>query len=305
MDLAKKAQYFTLDVISTVGLGQAFGMLANDTDLFDFIKSTEEGLRIATAALALGVSFLTQLPWIGPLIAPSARDSNGFGKMMATCYRYVNERASKPTDAKSDMLASFIRNGISGDELRSEALEQVIAGSDTTAAAIRGSLLHIMTNPRVYIKLQREIDDAVELGNAPQIGTGIVSNTQAKQLPYLQAVIREALRVWPPVLNIFSRDVPAEGDTVAVNGENVFLPGGTSIGYSGLAIHHDKAVYGEDVKAFRPERWFEQDPAKLAAMLKSNDLIFGYGKFQCLGRPVALFEINKIIFEVSGTSDID
>jgi cytochrome P450 len=197
------------------------------------------------------------------------------------------------------MLASFIRHGLTGEELRSEALEQVIAGSDTTAAAIRGALLYLMTNPRVYLKLRNEIDEAVASGNAPSSDDEIVSYSQTKQLPYLQAVVREAVRVWPPVVSIFPRDVPSGGDVVTVDGKSVFLPEGTSIGYSGLAMQRNKAIYGEDVKSFRPERWFEEDCAKLTIMTKTNDLIFGHGKWQCLGKPVAMLEINKVIFEVS------
>lgn len=299
MDLAKKVQFFTLDVISTIGLGKCFGMLDNDTDVSDYATSSEKGLYSSGVAIGLGFGLVAQLPWIGKFIAPSPKDSNGFGKMMATCFRYVDERAARPIDAQSDMLASFMRHGLTHDELRSEALEQIFAGSDNTATSIRGSLLYIMTNPRVYRKLQLEIDEAVHTGIFSENNSKIVSYAQAKQLPYLQAVIREGIRIFPPAVNTFPRDVPPEGDTVTVNGKPVFLPGGTCIGYSGQAMHHDKAVYGEDAKTFRPERWFEKDPEKLAAMIKTNDLVFGYGNWQCLGKPVAYIEINKIIFEVS------
>jgi len=303
MDLAKKVQFFTLDVISTVGLGKPFGMLQSDRDVDDYLQSSEEGLAIGNTALALGFSFLTQAPFIGKFVAPSPKDNTGFGKMMAACFRLVDERAASAADNKrSDMLASFMRHGLAGDELRSEALEQIIAGSDTTAGAIRGALLHIMTNPRVYHALQREIDDAVRSGRAPATGTGqLITAAQAKQLPYLQAVTAEALRVWPPVANIFPRDIPAQGDTVVVDGEEVFLPGGACIGYSAYAMHHSEEVHGKDAHAFRPERWLEAqaDPARLAAMHRTNDLIFGHGKFQCLGKPVAQLEIGKTVFEVS------
>lgn len=298
MDLGQKVQFFTLDVISAVGLGKTFGMLRSDSDVDDYLKSSDEGLFVANAALAMGFSWLAQAPLIGRFIAPSPKDNNGFGRMMAACFRYVDERAANPTDKRSDMLASFIRHGISGDELRSEALEQILAGSDTTAGAIRGTLLHVMTNPRVYAKLQREVDGAVRGGGAPGAGEGLISTAQVKQLPYLQAVVREGLRVWPPVANIFSRDVPPGGDTVVVDGEDVFLPGGVCVGYSAYAMHHSEAVYGADAKAFRPERWFESDPGKRAAMVRTNDLIFGHGKFQCLGKPVAQIEIGKAVFEV-------
>ena len=62
-------------------------------------------------------------------------------------------------------------------------------------------------------------------------------------------------------------------------------------------MHRDKALYGDDAQSFRPERWFEKDAEKLAAMTRTNDLIFGDGKWQCLGKPVAMMELPKIIFE--------
>ncbi|GKT51749.1 cytochrome P450 monooxygenase lolP1 [Colletotrichum spaethianum] len=304
MDLAKKVQYFTLDVISAVGLGKTFGMLSSDNDVDDYLKSTEEGLSAIAWAVALGISWMAQAPIIGKFIAPSPTDNNGFGKMMATCFRYVDERTGRDTDERLDMLASYIKHGLSGDELRSEALEQVIAGSDTTAAAIRGTFLQIMTNKRVYTKLQQEIDEAVRNGVAPQAGEGLIAVAQAKRLPYLQAVIRESLRVRPPVVNYFSRDTPPEGDTVEVNGKNVFLPGGVCVGYSAYAMHRDEKVYGKDAQAFRPERWFDPDVENLASMVRTNELGFGYGRFTCLGKPVAQMEISKIIFEVRDSSPL-
>lgn len=302
VDLAKKSQYFTLDVISSVGLGKAFGMLKSDQDVDNYLSALKEGLCIGNNALAMGISWITQAPLIGKYVAASPKDKNGFGKMMSASFRTVDARAASTTDKRSDMLASFIRHGISGEELRSEALEQILAGSDTTSGAITGTLMHIMTNPRVYHELQREIDNAVNNGLAPT--DSIIASAQAKKLPYLQAVIREALRVWPPVANIFSRDVPPEGDTVTVDGESVNLPGGACIGYSAYSMHHSKKIYGSDSKVFRPERWFESDPAKLALMIRTNELIFGHGKYRCLGKPVADIEIGKLIFEIFRNFDL-
>ncbi|KAL2817624.1 cytochrome P450 [Aspergillus granulosus] len=304
MDLAEKVQYFTLDVISSVGFGKTFGMLQSDRDVDDYIKSVADGLAIGNTALAMGFSWIAQAPFIGKFIAPSPKKPNGFGRMMAACFRAVDERAATPSDKRSDMLASFMRHGLSGDELRSEALEQIIAGSDTTAGAIRGTLLHLMTNPRVYRKLQREVDDAVRLGQAPRNQEGLISAAQARHLPYLQAVIREAMRIWPPVTNIFPRDVPAGGDTVTVDGESIYLPGGVCIGYSAYAMHQNEKIYGKDADAFRPERWLEADAEELAVMIRTNELNFGYGKFQCLGKPVAQIGIGKTIFEVLRNFDL-
>ncbi len=296
--MARKVQFFTLDVISKIGLGTAFGMLQADTDVDDYLQSSEEGLFNGHTALALGVSWLAHLPWLGRFISPSPDDGSGFGKMMAACFRLVDARAARPADERSDMLASFMRHGLAGDELRTEALEQIIAGSDTTATAIRAALLHIMTNPRVCRKLQDEVDDAVRDERAPRRADGIITAAQARQLHYLQAVIREALRFSPPVANIFSRDVPPGGDTVRIHDQDIFLPGGTCIGYSAYAMHRDQDMYGPDPDAFRPERWLESDEDKLRSMVFANELVFGHGKFRCLGQKVAHMEISKFLFEV-------
>lgn len=96
MELAKKIQYFTLDVISSVGLGTAFGMLTSDRDVSDFIRSTEEGLYTASVFMALGLSWLTQVPWLGKFLAPSPKDPSGFGKMIATCFRKSPSPATDP-----------------------------------------------------------------------------------------------------------------------------------------------------------------------------------------------------------------
>lgn len=42
-------------------------------------------------------------------------------------------------------------------------------------------------------------------------------------------------------------------------------------------MHHSREIFGDDAKAFRPERWFEEDKEKLARMVKTSDLIFSHG----------------------------
>ncbi|KNG80951.1 cytochrome P450 monooxygenase [Aspergillus nomiae NRRL 13137] len=295
MDLAKKVQYLTLDVISTVGLGNSFGMLKADQDAHGYIKSGEEGLWMSNFLMGTGLHWIMQIEWVGKLLGPSTNDSTGFGKMMATTGQMVAKRLQSSTDARSDMLASFIRHGLIGNELWMEAFEQVLAGSDTTASGIRGILLCLLSNPRVYKKLQAEIDDAVRDDKAPS--SDIMPDAQLRRLTYLQAVIREGLRVFVPVVNIFPRDVPSEGDEVILDGESVKIPGGTWIGYSALGMHLNKATYGDDAEVFRPERWLIEDKDHLANMTRVNDLIFGYGRWKCLGHTVALIEISKTIFE--------
>ncbi|KAJ4355238.1 hypothetical protein N0V95_003133 [Ascochyta clinopodiicola] len=303
MDLAQKIPFFTLDVISHIGLGTPFGNLKANKDVNDYLRSSEEGLKIGNTAFAMGIAWMRETPIIGPAISPSEKDLTGYGRMMAEARKIVDARKSKSTEDKSDMLASFIRNGISGDDLFQEAFEQILAGSDTTAAAIRIILLYITTHPRVYAKLQAEIDDAVKSGLAPA-SPAIIPDTAARKLPYLAAVVREGMRVHPPVVNLFSRITPAGGDAVTVQGKEYFIPGGTMIGYSAWSMHRtNTSLYGADASVFRPERWFvdESNPSekdRLKEMLRTNDMIFGYGRWVCLGRNIALVEVHKCVFEL-------
>lgn len=91
MDMATKIQYLTLDVISNVGLGEAFGDLKADEDINDYLKSCEIGLRIGNTAFALGTSWLREVPILGKRIGPSESDARGYGRMMA----YVEYHHSK------------------------------------------------------------------------------------------------------------------------------------------------------------------------------------------------------------------
>ncbi|KAF4506647.1 hypothetical protein G6O67_006711 [Ophiocordyceps sinensis] len=273
MDLARKLQYFLLDSISAVTLGEALGSLQGDGDTHGYIKSTEDGLVMGTTALALGFSWMCQVPLFGRLLTASPKDEAGFGRFMAACFASVDERLANPTDERSDALASFIRNGVTGDDARSEALIFMTVGAINPLAAMSGILLHVISNARVYALLQREIDDAARHGKAPSAGKGLITSAQAKQLPYLQATIREGMRFWPPVVGLFPRRVPRGGDTVVVDGKPVFLPGGVCVGRSVSAMYRRKDIYGNDADSFRPERWFEPDAGKLADMLLRN---FGF-----------------------------
>jgi hypothetical protein len=90
--------------------------------------------------------------------------------------------------------------------------EQILAGSDTTAAAIRVILLYVMSHPRVYAKLQAEIDEAVRNRTAPA-SPGVISDAEVRRLPYLGAVVREGMRV----SLIFPQGVQIFGNSCANN----------------------------------------------------------------------------------------
>lgn len=209
----------------------------------------------------------------------------------------VSERLASTGGERKDMLSSFLQHGLTREEAEGEALVNIIAGSDTTATSIRTTMLYLMSSPQVYRKLAHEVRTAAAEG---RLSTPI-TDEEARSLPYLQAVIKEGLRVFPPVAGLMPTVVPPGGDVI----HGVPVPEGTEIGWSSFGVQHNKGVYGVDADTFRPERWLEiKDQERLRAMTSTWELVFKYGKWQCLGRSVALMELNKMFVEVSGVPAI-
>ncbi|KAL9087667.1 MAG: hypothetical protein Q9165_006591 [Trypethelium subeluteriae] len=298
MDLSRKAQYFTLDVITDIAYGQPLGDLVDDDDVYKYIQSTEEMLEVIIILGAMPIlNDILKVQWIAELVFPSEKDQTGVGRLIAISKQLVSERFGPKAVQRRDMLGSFIEHGVPEASLVSESLLQILAGSDTSATVIRATMLYLLTNPSVYHRLQAEIDDAANEG---RISRPVVTDAEARALPYLQAVIKEGLRIYPAVTGALTKVVPLEGDTVTLSATNetVFLPGGTEIGYNAWGVHRSRAVFGADADVFRPERWLIGEGPELARMLRSLELVWGYGKYQCLGRQVAMIELNKVFVEL-------
>lgn len=290
MDITLQTQYFTLDVITSLAYGKAFGYLERNEDIYDYIKLAEQ--FISTAAPLVGVAPIHKFLYRSGLIfkiAPSPEDPKGFGRLMAKAKTAVGERFETDGKERQDMIGAFVKNGIPQKQIEAELLLQIIAGSDTTASAIRSTLLRLLTSPRVLTKLRAEVDAAVADGKV----SSPIQQKESKQLSYLQAVVKEGLRITPPFLGQVSKEVPAGGDTF--NG--IFLPGGTRIGHNVYALTRHP-VFGADSDTFRPERWLEADLETRNEMEKTVDLVFGYGRWSCMGKNVAYLEMDKVYFEV-------
>lgn len=162
-----------------------------------------------------------------------------------------------------------------------------LAGSDTTASATRAILLHVVTNPQVLERLLEEISKT-------DISSPI-KDSEAKKMPFLQAVIKEGLRIHPPVTGLMLKEVPPGGDNVLGH----YLPAQTKLGYCAFGLFLDPKLWGQDSMVYRPERWLEGTPEEIGRKENDMDLVFGWGRSQCLGKTVAAIELNKIIVEVS------
>lgn len=110
-------------------------------------------------------------------------------------------------------------------------------------------------------------------------------------------MIYEGLRMQIPFSGLLMKQVPPEGDTLA---DGRFVPGGTRIAHNTLAIQRRRDIFGEDADVFRPERWLDGvSPEQRQRMVQTTELVFGYGRWGCLGKPVAFLELQKVFVEVS------
>jgi cytochrome P450 len=106
-------------------------------------------------------------------------------------------------------------------------------------------------------------------------------------IPYLDACLKEALRVHHALGFNIDRLVPSGGRKVL----DEFLPVGTIVSKNAWTVHQDKGIFGDDVALFRPERWLE-DKEKSAGMWKYM-FHFGAGSHLCFGRNIAMLERYK------------
>ncbi|KAF6832657.1 benzoate 4-monooxygenase cytochrome p450 [Colletotrichum plurivorum] len=290
VDLARKVQFFTLDVISSIGFGKKFGYLDADADAFRYIEITE--------TLIPTLLVITLQTWILDILqsrvvkylAPDSRGSIGIGEVMSRAQEAVKERYGPNAVRRRDILGSFVAHGLTMEEAEGETVVQILAGSDTTATAIRATMLFIMTNHGVYARLREEIDTAAAEGRI----SSPITDAEARKMPYLQAIIREGIRYWPPATGLLPK-VCDKDELVC----GVRIPAGTNVAWSPFAVMRDVEVFGPDAEVFRPERWIGVSPDKYRSMEAIVMLDFAGGsRWECLGRNIAMMELNKVFVEL-------
>ncbi|KAM0811293.1 putative Cytochrome P450 monooxygenase aba1 [Seiridium cardinale] len=299
VDLSRITAFFTLDTISQIAFGQAFGFLGMDDDPFGYLENLAQFLpAIIVFGVYIELTKLMSIPAIKAAL-PKSTDKRGLGRVMGFASDRVRERfGDKPIERK-DMLGSFINHGLTQKQLESETLTQITAGSDSTASALRVTLHFISTTPRV---LSRLLDEIAREINAGRISRPVVRDSEARQLPYLQACIKEGLRVYPPVTGLLAKQVPPGGTKIMVDGRECFAPSGTQIAQNSWGLMRRAEIFGDDCEIFRPERWLPANTStaevyRTTLMTETVGLAFGYGRFGCLGRGVAMMELQKGVFE--------
>ncbi|KAL7623137.1 hypothetical protein AAE478_006818 [Parahypoxylon ruwenzoriense] len=189
---------------------------------------------------------------------------------------FIDAKNSDPSTTKTDVIMDL--------------LTTLIAGADTTAITIRTIFYYALRKPSVYRRLEEEIL-AARLGEPAPYAS-------ARERPYLEATVREGMRIHPGVCMLLERYVPKSGLTLS---DGNYIPPGTVVGINPYVLGRNKDVWGLDADEFRPERWLRSEEENEDAyrermkLFNAADLTFGGGSRMCLGRYIAQMEVYKIV----------
>ncbi len=186
------------------------------------------------------------------------------------------------TAGRADLLSMFLKaknerpDFFNDERVLTMAVSMTFAGSETTAISLSAVFYYLLRNPRCYEKLVKEIDEAVADGRIESRANGSVSWSESQKLPYLDACIKESMRVHPAAGLPLERITPPQG--IEIDGH--FIPGGTIVGVSAWVLHKSAAVFDPqrrfNVDQFVPERWLEASKEQLKEM-NGNMFQFGAG----------------------------
>jgi cytochrome P450 len=169
----------------------------------------------------------------------------------------VEEKENMPQDFLDKLMdaAEDGERGVTRYHCFMMSLSNIIAGSDTTAISLSSTLYYLIRNPSCLAKLRSEVTASIEEGRCT---SDRVSYKESQDMRYLQACIKEALRMHPATGLPLWRVIPEGGAEIC----GQYFPAGSEVGLNTWVAHYDEDVWGKDAASFRPERWIEAEDAK-------------------------------------------
>ncbi|KIA75979.1 cytochrome P450 [Aspergillus ustus] len=260
IDVTEWYEMVAFDILGEMAFGEGFGCVERGGYTSSVFEEHHFWIRLILDHL-IGIDVVDNLRRIGPLAM-------------------LGRRLSTPS-TRPDFLSTLIDKVKSGEieqeEMTAHASTLIIAGGETVATTLAGATYHLLRTPSAYEELKREVRGRYKSYEE-------IDGQSALQLPYLQAVINEALRMHPSGAQGFSRLSP--GTTVS----GYWVPKGTEIYTSAWTIIHDPANFHEP-NTFKPERWIDPE----CQDNKEASQPFSLGLRACIGRNFAYVEMASII----------
>ncbi|KAL4910498.1 hypothetical protein BDW74DRAFT_164408 [Aspergillus multicolor] len=273
----------TFDIIGDLTFGEPFGCLETGT-LHPWVRGIFDGLK--------AITYLAVAQHI-PLIGPYTQDllklvmiNDAFKERRAHfnyCHNKVTRRLNN-TSHRPDFMEGILNKppgkGMVFPELVSHSSVLVIAGSETTATLLSGAMYLLMTNPDNMQKLVEEVRGT--FGSPDEISIEAIN-----RLVYLQAVIEESLRFYPPVATGLHREVPKGGWHI----DGRYVPARTAVTVSHYAAYHSPTNFQQQDE-FIPERFIDK-----SAFDDNRDVLqpFHVGPRNCIGKNLAYAEMKLIL----------
>lgn len=224
-------------------------------------------------------SVIIFMPWLQKdygAWSPGARIQRLAEETDTLLFAEIKERRANPDPARIDILSLLLAakdedgNGLSDQDLRDELMTLLVAGHETTATALTWAMYWVNALPEVKQTLLTELDALSDPSDLSEV----------LQLPYLNAVCNETLRIYPVAMLTFPRQLQVPLELCGHQLE----PGMLLMGCIYL-IHHREDLYPEP-RQFRPERFLERQYSPY------EFLPFGGGVRRCVGYALAQYELK-------------
>ncbi|KZV28450.1 hypothetical protein F511_03253 [Dorcoceras hygrometricum] len=231
------------------------------------------------------VDLFPWLKWLDPQGLRRKADE-GMGRTMKIVGKFVAERLKE--EGKKDFLQVLLEsegNGsdkISDHDLNILIMEVFLAGSETTSSTTEWAMVELLSHPEIMAKAKNELAQVFGKGHT-------FDENHMENLPYLQAVIKETLRLHPPIPFLVPRRAMQDVDFMGYQ-----IPKNTQVFVNAWAIGRDPATW-DDPLSFKPERFLG---SKIDYKGQHYELIpFGAGRRMCAGIPLA----NRMLHIVLGS----
>lgn len=206
------------------------------------------------------------------------------------------ELTSQPKDGNphDDLLSRFMKKKESYADafLQHVALNFILAGRDTSSAALSWFFWLVIQNPHVEDKILRELCTVLIETRGDDTSTWVdepLGFDELDRLIYLKAALSETLRLYPSVpedsKHVIADDVLPDG---------TFVPAGSSVTYSIYATGRMRSTWGDDCLEFRPERWLSSDGTKFEMHDSYKFVAFNAGPRICLGKDLAYLQMKSV-----------
>ncbi|KHN94880.1 Cytochrome P450 [Metarhizium album ARSEF 1941] len=303
VDLLDWYTFATFDLVGDLAFGQSFGCLEAGA-ASPFVESIKTGSQELTVNQMLRYYRIMFLRPLSALLGPSSTGGSRAANMRRAAETVRARLARGPTADRKDIwhhVLSHIaehesgvhdaKSTMSDAEMYANAFSISIAGSEGTATALSGTTFLLLRHPDAHQRLVREIRGTFAAES------DIKLSSMAGKLPFLDAVLNESMRLYPPVAITLPRRVPAHGEII----DGRFVPAGYTVGVNHLACYRSDSNF-EDAGAFRPERWLDGGGGSDAT---ESFKPFSHGPRACLGRNLAWAELRLILGRMLWRFDIE